>query len=151
MVLVFSLWGCDKQKMPKREEVWHSHLLAPRYRPASWLAQCTAQRPASQTCCTAWWRPQCPAHALWCPCGAGGPAECLSLRPQRFSYPGAAGGESKRRQNGSATLASTKQLLKQTVAMIILLHLRILQKEKKKKEKRKHIALPEEALCQQKT
>lgn len=67
-----------------------AHLEGRRCQPASWSVRCTAQRQASQTCCIAWWRLQCPGHVLWCPCGAGGPVWCLSLCPQRFSYPGAA-------------------------------------------------------------
>lgn len=69
------------------------YLLGQQYQPASWLARCTARRRASQTCCTAWWRLQCPARALWCPCEAVGRAGYLSPCPQRFSYPAAAGGE----------------------------------------------------------
>lgn len=86
-----------------------SHLWAPRCLPASWLARCTAQRPAWQIYCTVWWRLRCPCRAQWCLCGAAAPAVCLSLCPRRFSYPGAAGENSRDKTSHSFSRCSNCQ------------------------------------------
>lgn len=113
-----------------------SHLSAQQCQPVSWWARCTARRPASQTCCTAWWRLRCPVRALRCPCGAGEPVECLNLCPQRFSYPGAAGGKSKHPPERFNNIRFSKAAAqtKNYPVMIALLHWQTSSKRRKKKE-----------------
>lgn len=94
-----------------------SHLWAQQCPPASWWVQCTAQKPASQTCCTAWWRLRCPGPALRCPCGADGPAGCLSLCPRKFSCPAAAEGETETVMFTSAAWGDQKNTLNQTKSL----------------------------------
>lgn len=68
--------------------------------PAPW-AQCTARKPASQTCCTAWWCRWCLAPAGKCPSSASVPGGCLSLCPQTPSCPAAVQGAGKGRASRS--------------------------------------------------
>ena len=53
----------------------------------TWLVQCNVQRLASQTCCTGVAPHQCGGHAHRYPSSVGEPNVCLSLCPQRSSYP----------------------------------------------------------------